>query len=64
MFIIICLKIDQLIIYFPPVPHEQEVMNCSKIKTIDISLLLTEAIRRMHNNESLSYLFTEVSVED
>lgn len=34
------------------------------MKTIDISILLTEAIRRMHNNESLSYLFTDVSVED
>lgn len=46
------------------VPHEIQSMECPKMKTIDISILLTEAIRRMHNNESLSYLFTDVSVED
>jgi hypothetical protein len=30
---------------------------CPKIKTIDISPILAEAIRRTHNGESVSYLF-------
>jgi len=39
------------------VPHEFAKLQCSKIKTVDISLLLSEAIRRIHNQESMSYLF-------
>jgi ribose-phosphate pyrophosphokinase len=46
------------------VPHELQKLRCSKIKTIDISLLLAEAIRRMHNKESMSYLFRNVTLED
>jgi len=30
---------------------------CPKIKTIDVSATLAEAIRRTHNGESVSYLF-------
>lgn len=46
------------------VPHEIQKMVCHKIKTIDVSILLAEAIRRMHNNESMSYLFRNVGLED
>lgn len=46
------------------VPHELQKMQCSKIKTIDISALLAEAIRRIHNKESMSYLFRNVTLED
>lgn len=46
------------------VPHESQAADCDKIKTIDISVLMTEAIRRLHNQESLSYLFADVSVDD
>lgn len=38
--------------------------ECDKIRVIDISLLMTEAIRRIHNHESLSHLFSEVGGED
>uniref|UniRef100_A0A1I8BR61 Pribosyltran_N domain-containing protein n=1 Tax=Meloidogyne hapla TaxID=6305 RepID=A0A1I8BR61_MELHA len=34
------------------VPHEIQKQRCHKIKTVDISLLLCEAIRRIYNNES------------
>ena len=46
------------------VPHELQKMQCHKIKTIDISTLMAEAIRRMHNKESMSYLFRNVTLED
>ncbi|XP_015127782.1 phosphoribosyl pyrophosphate synthase-associated protein 2 [Diachasma alloeum] len=46
------------------IPHELQKSQCSKIKTVDISILLAEAIRRMHNKESMSYLFRNVTTED
>ncbi|KAH9365986.1 hypothetical protein HPB48_019774 [Haemaphysalis longicornis] len=46
------------------VPHEVQKMQCHKIKTVDISVLLSEAIRRIHHKESMSYLFRNVTLED
>jgi len=46
------------------VPHEFAKHQCSKIKIVDISLLLSEAIRRIHNQESMSYLFRNVEAND
>lgn len=46
------------------VPHEVQKMQCHRIKTVDISLLLSEAIRRIHNQESMSYLYREAEGED
>ncbi|XP_013405757.1 phosphoribosyl pyrophosphate synthase-associated protein 2 [Lingula anatina] len=46
------------------VPHDIQKMQCHKIKTVDISVLLVEAIRRTHNNESMSYLFKYITSED
>jgi len=42
------------------IPQESKMQNCPKIKCIDISMILAEAIRRTHNGESVSYLFTNV----
>ena len=39
------------------IPHEDKKKSCSRIKTIDVSYTLAEAIRRTHNGESVSYLF-------
>jgi ribose-phosphate pyrophosphokinase len=36
----------------------------SKIQTIDISMMLAEAIRRIYNEESMSYLFKNIPLED
>ncbi|KAM0249875.1 hypothetical protein ACHAQJ_008849 [Trichoderma viride] len=36
--------------------------RCPKLKVIDVSGTLAEAIRRTHNGESVSYLFTNVPV--
>ena len=46
------------------VPHEVQKMQCHKIKTVDISLLISESIRRIHNQESMSYLFRDINAED
>jgi len=40
------------------IPHQEKLEKCSKLKIIDISATLAEAIRRTHNGESVSYLFT------
>ncbi|XP_003739927.1 phosphoribosyl pyrophosphate synthase-associated protein 2 [Galendromus occidentalis] len=57
--------IDEVIIT-NTVPHDHELqkMQSKKIKTIDVSILLSEAIRRIHNKESMSYLFRNVGLED
>ncbi|OQR76224.1 phosphoribosyl pyrophosphate synthase-associated protein 2-like [Tropilaelaps mercedesae] len=57
--------IDEVIVT-NTVPHDHEMakMASKKIKTIDVSILLSEAIRRIHNKESMSYLFRNVALED
>ena len=40
------------------VPLGDKVTQCPKLRVIDISPVLGEAIRRTHNGESVSYLFT------
>lgn len=42
------------------IPQDLNVKNCPKLQTIDISVMLAEAIRRTHYAESVSYLFTNV----
>lgn len=39
------------------VPFEEKLLQCPKLAAIDISSVLAEAIRRLHNGESISYLF-------
>ena len=46
------------------VPHDVQKLQCHKIKTVDVSILLAEAIRRIHNKESMSHLFRHVRLED
>ncbi|XP_037756105.1 ribose-phosphate pyrophosphokinase 2 isoform X3 [Chelonia mydas] len=42
------------------IPQDEKMKNCPKIQVIDISMILAEAIRRTHNGESVSYLFSHV----
>lgn len=56
-------SIDEVVVT-NTVPHEVKKMHCHKIKTVDISVLLCEAIRRIHNRESMSYLFRNVGLDD
>ncbi|XP_006816437.1 phosphoribosyl pyrophosphate synthase-associated protein 2-like [Saccoglossus kowalevskii] len=46
------------------IPHELQKLQCNKIQTIDISVILAEAIRRIHFGESMSYLFRNIASED
>uniref|UniRef100_A0A3B3Z8L0 Ribose-phosphate pyrophosphokinase N-terminal domain-containing protein n=1 Tax=Periophthalmus magnuspinnatus TaxID=409849 RepID=A0A3B3Z8L0_9GOBI len=46
------------------VPHEIQKLQCPKIKTVDVSMILAEAIRRIHNGESMAYLFRNIAVDD
>jgi ribose-phosphate pyrophosphokinase len=41
-------------------PHDGPKAVTDKIRTIDISPTLAEAVRRTHNGESISYLFNDV----
>ncbi|KAK2856960.1 hypothetical protein Q5P01_005695 [Channa striata] len=43
------------------IPQEEKMKACPKIQVIDISMILAEAIRRTHNGESVSYLFSHPS---
>jgi len=42
------------------IPQDDKMSRCSVIQVIDISPILAEAIRRTHNGESVSYLFSHV----
>jgi len=42
------------------IPQDNNMKLSPKIQTIDVSMILAEAIRRTHNGESISYLFGNV----
>ncbi|MCP9266292.1 Phosphoribosyl pyrophosphate synthase-associated protein 2 [Dirofilaria immitis] len=46
------------------VPHEVQKLRCHKIKTVDISSVLCEAIRRIYHNESMGQMFRGVTIGD
>ncbi|KAL8753895.1 MAG: hypothetical protein Q9199_004724 [Rusavskia elegans] len=45
------------------VPHAEKKERCEKLETIDISPTLAESLRRTHNGESVSFLFSHAPVE-
>uniref|UniRef100_A0A8C5VQ35 Ribose-phosphate pyrophosphokinase 1 n=1 Tax=Microcebus murinus TaxID=30608 RepID=A0A8C5VQ35_MICMU len=50
----------QAVVVTNTIPQEDKMKHCSKIEVTDISMILAEAIRRTHNGESVSYLFSHV----
>jgi len=46
------------------VNFQDHLKDASKIRVVDISILLSEAIRRIHFGESMSYMFKDVPFED
>ncbi|KAJ3109503.1 ribose-phosphate pyrophosphokinase [Phlyctochytrium planicorne] len=53
--------IDEVIVS-NSVPQEDHILNCPKIKVFDIAAIFAEAIRRIHNGESVSFLFDEQAI--
>lgn len=45
------------------VPLGDKVQRCSRLRVMDISSTLAEAIRRTHNGESVSFLFTHAPMD-
>lgn len=45
------------------VPHAEKKERCDKLETIDISPTLAESLRRTHNGESVSFLFSHAPME-
>ncbi|BFZ24257.1 hypothetical protein BsWGS_27295 [Bradybaena similaris] len=44
------------------IPQDQRMKEAPKIQVQDISIILAESIRRTHNGESVSYLFSNVPI--
>merc|ERR1712241_35874 len=42
------------------IPQDRHMRECQKIQCIDVSMMFAEAVRRTHNGESVSYLFSNV----
>uniref|UniRef100_A0A8D9ARC4 ribose-phosphate diphosphokinase n=1 Tax=Cacopsylla melanoneura TaxID=428564 RepID=A0A8D9ARC4_9HEMI len=42
------------------IPQDGHMKDCTKIRNIDVSMMFAEAVRRTHNGESVSYLFSNV----
>lgn len=42
------------------IPQDRAVAECPKLRLIDVSSIFAEAVRRTHNGESVSYLFSNV----
>ncbi|KAL0279751.1 UNVERIFIED_CONTAM: hypothetical protein PYX00_001245 [Menopon gallinae] len=42
------------------IPQDGHMKDCPKIQMIDVSMMFAEAVRRTHNGESVSYLFSNV----
>jgi len=53
--------IDEVIVS-NTVPQEEHLAKCSKMKVFDVAPIFAEAIRRIHNGESVSFLFDVVPI--
>lgn len=45
------------------IPLEDKMKHCVKIQVIPVSMILAEAIRRIHSGESVSYLFSHIPLQ-
>ena len=60
---------DDLVITNNNNSKEYQALNSSSVKfhkitVVDVSVLLSEGIRRIHNGESMSYLFRDIALDD
>ncbi|XP_044754064.1 ribose-phosphate pyrophosphokinase 1 isoform X1 [Coccinella septempunctata] len=42
------------------IPQDEHMKDCPRIQCIDVSMIFAEAVRRTHNGESVSFLFSNV----
>jgi ribose-phosphate pyrophosphokinase len=42
------------------VPQSENLQRCPKMKVMDVKIIFAEAIRRIHNGESVSFLFDKL----
>ena len=52
-------KVDELVVS-NTVPQNSHILQCPKIKVMDVTAMFAEAIRRAHNGESVSFLSDKV----
>lgn len=45
------------------IPQQKHLVECEKLRVFDVSPILAEAIRRVHNGESISYLFSPAAFQ-
>lgn len=58
-----CEAIDQVVVCnTTPIGNKTE--RCSKLKVIDVSIMIAEAIRRIHNGESMAHLYQNIRGDD
>ena len=50
----------QAVVVTNTIAQDKNMKECDKIQCIDISMMFAEAVRRTHNGESVSYLFSNV----
>ncbi|XP_074651971.1 ribose-phosphate pyrophosphokinase 1 isoform X2 [Tubulanus polymorphus] len=53
-------SIFEAVVVTNTIPQDAKMEAASRVQVIDISMILAEAIRRTHNGESVSYLFSNV----
>ena len=44
------------------IPLKDHALKCSKIKTLSLAAMLSEAIRRTNNEESISLMFSDINL--
>ena len=50
----------QAVVVTNTLSQDHNMKTCDKIQCIDVSMMFAEAVRRTHNGESVSYLFSNV----
>ena len=52
--------LPQAVVTTNTLSQDHNMKTCDKIQCIDVSMMFAEAVRRTHNGESVSYLFSNV----
>lgn len=58
-----CEEIDEVVVC-NTTPIGDKTVRCPKLKVIDVSIMIAEAIRRIHNGESMAHLYQNIRGDD